>query len=212
MSDTPLSVAQIAPQRILPVLVIQDIRSAAPLRDALKAGGLRSAEITFRTDAALEAIRVFAEDPELIVGAGTVTTPAQAESAKRSGASFVVSPGLSPAVVGTCQELGMLCLPGVATATEIMHARELGLTELKFFPAESAGGTKAISALSAPFPDVTFVPTGGVSLTNMPGYLSITSVSAVGGSWLATAAMLRDGDFLGITDVTVRSIAAAQAV
>ena len=148
--------------RLVPVVVLDDAASADKLAGALVSGGLPVAEITFRTAAAADSIRVMAARGDILVGAGTVLTVAQVDEAVAAGASFVVSPGLSRAVVERCAERGVLALPGVVTATEVQAALELGLTTVKFFPAGTSGGAPAIKALSAPFPDVRFVPTGGV--------------------------------------------------
>jgi 2-dehydro-3-deoxyphosphogluconate aldolase / (4S)-4-hydroxy-2-oxoglutarate aldolase len=181
--------------RIVPVVVLDEAADADPLAEALLAGGLPVAEVTFRTAAAREAIRVMAGRGDILVGAGTVLTPGQVDEAVAAGADFVVSPGLSRAVVERCREHGVLVLPGVATATEIQAALELGLTTLKFFPAGTSGGAPAVKALAAPFGGVTFVPTGGVSAGNLADYLSIPAVFAVGGSWMVPRDRIRAGDF-----------------
>jgi 2-dehydro-3-deoxyphosphogluconate aldolase / (4S)-4-hydroxy-2-oxoglutarate aldolase len=196
--------------RVVPVVVLADAAGAAPLADALAAGGLHCVEVTFRTDAAVEVIRAMAAArPELVVGAGTVLTVAQAERAVDAGARFVVSPGFGPAVVRRCQELGVPVLPGVATATEIQMALDAGLEAVKFFPAEQLGGVEMVKALAAPFRGVRFVPTGGVNTGNLAAYLAVAAVLAVGGTWMVAADLLAAGDW---AEVTRRTAAAVSAV
>jgi 2-dehydro-3-deoxyphosphogluconate aldolase/(4S)-4-hydroxy-2-oxoglutarate aldolase len=166
--------------RLLPVVVLDDASAADALAGALVDGGLPVAEVTFRTAAAQDSIRVMAERGDVLVGAGTVVSVAQVDQAVAAGARFVVSPGLSRAVVERCQELGVLAVPGVVTATEIQAALELGLTTVKFFPAGTSGGAPAIAALAAPFGGIRFVPTGGVGPANLHEYLALPSVAAVG--------------------------------
>lgn len=206
-----LSTSEIAPQRLIPVVVIDDVRNAEPLREALKLGGLNCAEITCRTPAAFDAMRAMAEDPDFIVGAGTVTTVEQVYTTREVGARFVVSPGLSPTVVRACAEAGMACVPGATTATEIMAAVELGITTVKFFPAESSGGLPSIRALSAPFPNVRFVPTGGIRLASLGTYLEEPSVAAVGGTWLTPPAAQASGDFEEIRRLVAEALAVESA-
>jgi 2-dehydro-3-deoxyphosphogluconate aldolase / (4S)-4-hydroxy-2-oxoglutarate aldolase len=198
---------QLAAARLVPVVVLDDAADAAPLAAALVAGGLPVAEVTFRTAAAADSIRAMSERGDMLVGAGTVLTPAQVDQAVAAGASYVVSPGLSRAVVERCQEHGILALPGAVTATEIQAALELGLTTVKFFPAGTSGGPKAIAALAAPFGGVRFVPTGGVSAGNLHEYLAVPSVVAVGGSWMVSKDLVRAGDFAGITRLTAEAVA-----
>lgn len=178
---------------VLPVIVLEDVEAAPPLGDALLAGGLPVAEVTFRTVTAAEVIRRLAHRSGLLVGAGTVTRVAQVDEAVAAGARFVVSPGVSAAVVRRCHELDVPCIPGVATATEIMAARDLGVDTLKLFPAEPLGGLAAVRALGGPFPDVRFVPTGGITGTSAPGYLAEPTVLAVGGSWMVPGAAVLEG-------------------
>ncbi|MBO0899303.1 bifunctional 4-hydroxy-2-oxoglutarate aldolase/2-dehydro-3-deoxy-phosphogluconate aldolase [Cellulomonas sp. zg-ZUI199] len=198
---------QLAAARLVPVVVLDDAADAAPLAAALVAGGLPVAEVTFRTAAAPDAIRVMSERGDLLVGAGTVLTAAQVDQAVAAGASYVVSPGLSRAVVERCQEHGVLALPGAVTATEIQAALELGLTTVKFFPAGTSGGPKAIAALAAPFGGVGFVPTGGVSAANLHEYLDVPAVVAVGGSWMVGKDLVRAGDFATVTRLTAEAVA-----
>lgn len=198
---------RLAAARLVPVVVLDDAADAAPLAAALVAGGLPVAEVTFRTAAAADSIRAMSARGDMLVGAGTVLTPAQVDEAVAAGASYVVSPGLSRAVVERCQEHGVLALPGAVTATEIQAALELGLTTVKFFPAGTSGGAKAIAALAAPFGGVRFVPTGGVSAGNLHEYLDVPSVVAVGGSWMVTKDLVRAGDYAGVTRLTAEAVA-----
>jgi 2-dehydro-3-deoxyphosphogluconate aldolase / (4S)-4-hydroxy-2-oxoglutarate aldolase len=193
---TPLD--QLRMHVVLPVVVADDRDCAVSLGHALVTGGLPLAEVTFRTPAAPDVIRALAQRGDILVGAGTVLTPAQVDTAVDAGAVFIVSPGLSRAVVDRCLEHGVLPLPGVATATEVQAALEVGLDTVKFFPAESAGGVTAISALAAPFAGVSFVPTGGISAANLGGYLALPSVVAVGGSWMVPRDHLRAHDVAGL--------------
>ncbi|MEV4463849.1 bifunctional 4-hydroxy-2-oxoglutarate aldolase/2-dehydro-3-deoxy-phosphogluconate aldolase [Micromonospora echinofusca] len=201
-------VAAVGAARILPVVVLDAARDAAPLADALLRGGLRSAEVTFRTDAAAEAIRVMSERPDLLVGAGTVLTPAQVDRAVEAGARFVVTPGFSPKVVARCQERGVPVFPGVATGTEIQMALDAGLDTVKFFPAEQLGGVGMIKALAAPFRSVRFIPTGGVNTGNLADYLALPAVLAVGGTWMVAPDLVAAGRW---DEVTARTAAAVEA-
>jgi 2-dehydro-3-deoxyphosphogluconate aldolase/(4S)-4-hydroxy-2-oxoglutarate aldolase len=193
--------------RLVPVVVLDDAADADALADALVDGGLPVAEVTFRTAAAQESIRAMSARGDILVGAGTVLTVAQVDQAVAAGASFVVSPGLSRAVVERCQDKGVLALPGAVTATEVQAALELGITIVKFFPAGTSGGAAAISALAAPFGGVSFVPTGGVGPKNLAEYLSIQAVAAVGGSWMVPRDLVKSGDFAGIQALTAEAVA-----
>jgi 2-dehydro-3-deoxyphosphogluconate aldolase/(4S)-4-hydroxy-2-oxoglutarate aldolase len=197
--------------RLVPVVVLDDAKDADALAGALVAGGLPVAEVTFRTAAAQDSIRAMADRGDIILGAGTVLTVEQVDQAVAAGASYVVSPGLSRAVVERCQEHGVLALPGAVTATEIQAALELGLTTVKFFPAGTSGGAPAIAALAAPFAGVSFVPTGGIGPKNLHEYLAIPSVAAVGGSWMVPRDRVRSGDFDGIRTLTAEAVALTQA-
>ncbi|MEE6257908.1 bifunctional 4-hydroxy-2-oxoglutarate aldolase/2-dehydro-3-deoxy-phosphogluconate aldolase [Plantactinospora sonchi] len=200
----------IAATRILPVVVLENASAAPDLAAALTAGGLRAIEVTFRTAAAAEAIRLMAERPDLLVGAGTVLTPAQVDQAADAGAKFVVSPGFSPAVVRHCQERGLPVFPGAATATEIQMALDAGLETVKFFPAEQLGGVGMIKALAAPFRSVRFIPTGGVNTGNLADYLGVPAVLAVGGTWMVAPALLAAGQWDEVTRLTAAAVAAAR--
>jgi 2-dehydro-3-deoxyphosphogluconate aldolase/(4S)-4-hydroxy-2-oxoglutarate aldolase len=197
--------------RIVPVVVLDDAADAVPLADALVAGGLPVAEVTFRTHAAGDAIRAMADRGDILLGAGTVLTPAQVDQAVAAGASYVVSPGLSRAVVERCAEHGVLALPGAVTATEVQAALELGLSTVKFFPAATSGGAAAIAALAAPFGGVQFIPTGGVGPSNLHQYLGIDAVTAVGGSWMVPRDRIRNGDFATVRRLTAEAVAFLRA-
>ncbi len=197
--------------KLVPVIVIDDASHAAGLGRALVAGGLPVAEVTFRTAAAAESIAAMASVEGLLVGAGTVRTPEQVDQALAAGARFVVSPGLSEKVVRHCQALGVPVFPGATTATEVQAAGELGLSIVKFFPAETSGGAAAIKALSAPFPDMQFIPTGGIGPKNLADYLGIGAVLACGGSWMCPRDALAAGDFATIEQLTRDAVALANA-
>lgn len=195
--------------RLVPVVVLDDASRADALAGALVQGGLPVAEVTFRTSAARDAIRAMADRGDILVGAGTVLTPVQVDEAVAAGARFVVSPGLSRAVVERCQDHGVLALPGAVTATEVQAALELGLTTVKFFPAGTSGGPAAIQALAAPFGQVRFVPTGGVGPANLAEYLAIPSVVAVGGSWMVPRDLVAAGETDAIRALTAEAVALA---
>jgi 2-dehydro-3-deoxyphosphogluconate aldolase/(4S)-4-hydroxy-2-oxoglutarate aldolase len=181
--------------RILPVATLDDAAQADGVGRALVRGGVPCLEVTLRTDAALDALRHATSIPGLVAGAGTVLTPEQAHAAADAGARFAVAPGLDEPTVKACAELGLPFLPGIATASELQRARALGVRTVKVFPAAQLGGTAFLRALAAPFPDVRFVPTGGVSVANLAEYLALPSVVAVGGSWLVAADVVRAGRF-----------------
>ena len=192
------SLSTVVAHTLVPVVVIDDAARAVGLGRALVAGGLPVAEVTFRTAAARASIEAMAAVPDLVVGAGTVRTPEQVTQAVEAGARYIVSPGLSEAVVRRCQELGVPVLPGAVTATEVQAAAELGLGTVKFFPAETSGGAAAIKALAAPFGDITFVPTGGIGPKNLADYLAVKAVVGVGGSWMCPRDAVAGGDFATI--------------
>ncbi|MDR1710508.1 MAG: bifunctional 4-hydroxy-2-oxoglutarate aldolase/2-dehydro-3-deoxy-phosphogluconate aldolase [Propionibacteriaceae bacterium] len=186
---------------VVPVVVLDDPAAAQPLADALVAGGIPAAEITFRTAAGAAAIAEIAGREDILVGAGTVLTPQQVDAAADAGARFIVSPGFSRAVVERTLDRGLLSLPGAVTATEIQAALELGLNVVKFFPAEVSGGIKAIKAFAGPFADVSFIPTGGVSAANLAEYLAVKQVAACGGSWMVPRDAIAGGDFARVTQL-----------
>jgi len=202
-------IASITGHRLVPVVVVDDAECAEPLADALVSGGLPVAEVTFRTAAARDVIEAMAARGDVLVGAGTVLSPDQVDMAVDAGASFVVSPGLSRAVVERALERGVLPLPGVATATEIQAAIELGLGVVKFFPAEASGGVAAIKALAAPFTDLAFVPTGGVGPANLADYLALPSVASVGGSWMVPRDLVCARDVPRLSAVVAEAVALA---
>ena len=186
---------------IVPVIVLDNEKDALPLGKALSAAGLFCAEITFRTEAAEKAIQVFAKNfPDFLVGAGTVLSPEQADKAIAAGAKFIVSPGLNPKVVEHCVNLGYPIIPGVSTAGEIEQAMSFGLEIVKFFPAEAAGGLKFIKALSAPYPSIKFMPTGGINAQNIAGYAAFSKVIACGGSWMVSKELISSKDFKKIEE------------
>jgi len=196
---------------VVPVITIRDVAHAAPLAQALCAGGLTVLEVTMRSTAALPAIEAMRRAvPTAIVGAGTVVTRAQLASAVAAGSQFLVSPGFSGALAAEARRAGVPLLPGIATATELMAAIEAGFETVKFFPAEQAGGVPMLKALFAPFPSVAFCPTGGITARNMPQYLAQPNVVAVGMSAVAPVKLVESGDFEGIT--TLARAAAALRV
>jgi len=181
---------------LIPVIKIEDIDKAVPLAKALCDGGLPCAEITFRAAGADKAIAaITAALPEMLVGAGTVLTCEQVDAAVKAGAKFIVSPGLNPRVVKYCVEKGIPVTPGCSNPSDIEQAIELGLEVVKFFPAESIGGIKAIKAMSAPYSQMKFIPTGGINAQNMKEYLAFNKILACGGSWMVKGDLIRAGEF-----------------
>ncbi|MEV4998607.1 bifunctional 4-hydroxy-2-oxoglutarate aldolase/2-dehydro-3-deoxy-phosphogluconate aldolase [Streptomyces niveus] len=177
------SVLDLAP--VVPVVVVDDVADAVPLARALVAGGLPAIEVTLRTPAAPDAIRaIAAEVPEAVVGAGTVISAATVTEAVSAGARFLVSPGWTDTLLAAMRASGVPFLPGVSTTSEVVALLERGVTEMKFFPAEAAGGTAYLKSLSGPLPQARFCPTGGISLASAPSYLSLKNVGCVGGSWM----------------------------
>lgn len=185
----------LAHYRVIPVIALERAADAKPLAEALIAGGLPIAEVTFRSDAAVEALRIMAADGNLLPIAGTVRTTEQIDAAIDAGARMIVTPGFNLRVVEHAQQRGIPFCPGVATPSEIEMALEAGLTTVKFFPAESFGGVKTLKAFAGPYPQMRFMPTGGVSLTNLGEYLNLPSVLCCGGSWMVTPALYANGDF-----------------
>lgn len=177
------AIMRVAP--VIPVIVIEDEAHAVPLAEALVAGGLRVLEVTLRTPAALPAIRAIKQVPGAIVGAGTVTNPKELDAALEAGSEFIVSPGLTEPLGKAAVAAGVPFLPGIANAGDIMRGLDLGLDRFKFFPAMAAGGLPALKALAAPFGNVRFCPTGGISLENAPEWLAFDPVLCVGGSWVS---------------------------
>lgn len=192
---------------IVPVVVLNDVKDAAPLAKALCEGGLPCAEVTFRTDAAEESIRIMANTyPDMLVGAGTVLTIEQVDRAVAAGAQFIVSPGLNPAVVSYCIEKGVPITPGVNNPSDIETALSLGLEAVKFFPAEPSGGLNMIKALAAPYTNIKFMPTGGINAKNILSYLEFDRILACGGSWMVNGDLIKAGDFDTIKKLTAEAI------
>lgn len=194
---------QIGLYGIVPVVKIEDPEKAVPLANALCKGGLPVAEITFRTSCAAEAISAITKEfPKMLVGAGTVLTPEQADKAVKAGAKFIVSPGLNPKVVKHCLEIGVPVTPGCSNPSDIEAALELGLDVVKFFPAEAAGGLPMIKAMSAPYGNLKFMPTGGLNETNILSYLKFNKILACGGSYMVSSDLINAGDFGKIEELT----------
>lgn len=192
---------------IVPVIALDDAKDAAPLAKALYEGGLPCAEITFRTAAAEESIRIMAKEyPDMLVGAGTVLTTEQADRAMNAGAKFVVSPGLNPKVVKHCVEKGYPILPGCANPSDVEQAIELGLEVVKFFPAEQAGGLNMIKAMAAPYTKMRFMPTGGINPTILTNYLDFPKIVACGGSWMCPKDLVAAGEFDKIKELTREAV------
>jgi len=190
----PLELASHGP--VIPVIVIERAEDAVPMARALFDGGVRVLEVTLRTPAALAAIAAIGQSiPDVLVGAGTVRSDADARAALASGARFAVSPGFSPRIVAACREIGLALLPGVATASEVMLAADHGFRFLKFFPASAAGGTAMLKAWASVFADVSFCPTGGITAASAPDYLALANVRVVGGSWLTPPDVLAAADW-----------------
>jgi 2-dehydro-3-deoxyphosphogluconate aldolase/(4S)-4-hydroxy-2-oxoglutarate aldolase len=193
---------------VVPVVVLDDGAAAPALVEALSVGGLPVAEFTFRTAAAVEAIRLaVAAHPDALVGAGSVSEPGQVDAAIDAGARFIVSAGLDEEIVERARARGVAALPGCATASELMRARRLGLDSVKFFPAEQLGGLRMLRAVAAPFPGLRFVPTGGVDAANATEYLAEPRVLAVGGSWMVKPDLLRATDWPTVTRLAREAVA-----
>ena len=196
-SHSAAEICRLAP--VVPVLVIDDLAHAPRLAEALVAGGLPALEVTLRTPVALEAIRMMAEVPGGVVGAGTLLTPADVKAAKAAGAKFGVSPGATQRLLDACAEYELPLLPGAATASEVMVLLELGYTVQKFFPAEQSGGAAYLKSIGSPIPQVKFCPTGGITLKNARDYLGLSNILCVGGSWVAPKDAMLRGDWAAIT-------------
>lgn len=199
-------IEKISATGIIPVVKIDNAKDAVPLAQALREGGINCAEITFRTEAAEEAIRLIHEAfPDMLIAAGTVLTPKQADKAINAGASAIVSPGLNPNVVKHCIENDYPVIPGICTPSELETAMSLGLSYVKFFPAEAAGGVKMIKAMSAPYTMIKFMPTGGISAANVADYLNCKAVFACGGSWMVPSDKISEGKFDEIKALTAEA-------
>lgn len=193
---------------VMPVVVIDDLATAVPVARALVAGGLPAIELTLRTPVALDALRaIAAEVPEILLGAGTITTPAQAEAAVEAGARFLVSPGLTPSLLAAMLGTGVPFLPGTSTVSEVLAVLEAGLTEMKFFPAEAAGGAPYLRSVAGPLPQARFCPTGGITPASAPSYLALANVGCVGGSWLTPADALAAGDWERVSKLAAEAAA-----
>jgi len=191
---------------VMPVVVVDRVADAVPLARALVAGGLPAIELTLRTPAALDAIRaIAAEVPGILVGAGTITAPAQADAAARAGARFLVSPGATPSLLSAMTGTGLPFLPGTQTVSEVLTVLEAGHTEMKFFPAEAAGGTGWLSSVAAPVPAARFCPTGGITRGTARSYLSLPNVGCVGGSWITPKKLVDAGDWGQVTTLAAEA-------
>ena len=192
---------------VVPVVVLEEAKDALPLAKALVEGGLPCAEVTFRTEAAEESIRLMSEKyPEMLVGAGTVLTTKQVDRAAAAGAKFIVSPGFDPEIVDYCLEKKIPVFPGCITPSEAAQAVKRGLEVVKFFPAEQAGGVAMIKAMAAPYTMVKFMPTGGISAKNLKDYLSFGKILCCGGSWMVKGDMIRNGEFDKIRELTKEAV------
>lgn len=193
---------------VMPVVVASTAAEGVAIARALAAGGLPAVELTLRTPAALDAVRAIAEEvPEVVLGAGTIVEPRQAELAARAGARFLVSPGTTPSLLGAMRDTGLPFLPGVATVSEALGALEAGCTELKFFPAEASGGAAFLRSIAAPVPAARFCPTGGITAASAAAYLSLPNVGCVGGSWLTPADAVASGDWDRISRLAAEAAA-----
>ena len=211
MSDAPATAdALMRVSPVIPVLTVERLEDAAPLAQALVAGGLRVLEVTLRTPVAIPAIEAMIEAvPGAIVGAGTVLNAADYERAAGAGAKFIVSPGLTQTLLDASKDYALPLLAGVASASDLMRGLDAGLTRFKFFPAETIGGAAAIKALGGPFGEVCFCPTGGVTAQNAPGYLALPNVLCVGGGWVAPRDAVKAGDWARITALAKAAAALA---
>lgn len=199
MPQRPSMIPLLAGNRVVPVITIDRVDSAVPMARALARGGVSVIEVTLRTAEALEALAVVcAEVPDMVAGAGTILTQRQLDAALRAGAKFIVTPGTTRVLGAALAEVDVPVLPGVATVSEMMTAIEMGFSELKFFPAEAAGGAAFLRSIAGPLPDLRFCPTGGITPANAGTYLNLHSVLCVGGSWLTPPAMIAGGDYAGI--------------
>ncbi len=198
---------------VVPVVVLEDEKDAIPLAEALVKGGLPCAEVTFRTEAAAESIRLMSEKyPEMLVGAGTVLTTEQVDLAVEAGARFMVSPGFDPEIVDYCLGKNIPVFPGCVTPSEVAQAVKRGLKVVKFFPAEQAGGIAMIKAMAAPYHNIRFMPTGGINPGNLKDYLSCDKILCCGGSWMVKGELIRKGEFEKIQDLVKEAKESADAI
>lgn len=199
-------------QPVIPVMIVESVEHAVPLARALVEGGLKTLEITLRTDAALDAIKAMTDEIDgAVIGAGTILSARDYAAAEKAGAEFIVSPGINGDILDAADDSDVPLLPGTATASEVLSLREEGYRVMKFFPAEQAGGAPYLKALSSPIPDVMFCPTGGISLANAPDYLKLPNVICVGGSWVAPKDMVVRGDWDGIRKLAEEACATLKA-
>lgn len=197
---------------VVPVVVLDDADDAAPLAEALIKGGLPCAEVTFRTEAAEESIRIMSEKyPEMLVGAGTVLTTEQVDRAVVAGAKFIVSPGFDPEIVDYCMEKNIPVFPGCVSPSEVAQAVKRGLKVVKFFPAEQAGGLAMLKAMAAPYTMLKFMPTGGINTKNLKEYLGFSKILCCGGSWMVKGDMIKNKEFDKITEMTKEAVELAAA-
>lgn len=204
---------QIQNLAVVPVVVLEDTEDALPLAKALCEGGLPCAEVTFRTDAAEESIKIMTEAfPDMLVGAGTVLTAEQVDQAVKAGAKFIVSPGFDPEIVDYCILKDIPVFPGCITPSEVAQAVKRGLKVIKFFPAEQFGGLAAIKALAAPYTDIKFMPTGGINPKNLENYLSDDKIIACGGSWMVKGNLIKEGRFDEIRILTAEAVKLASGI
>ncbi|CAD5270439.1 2-keto-3-deoxy-phosphogluconate aldolase [Alteromonas sp. 76-1] len=195
---------------VVPVLVINDVEKAVPLAKALMAGGIKVLEVTLRTPAAIDVIKRIADEvPDSLIGAGTVTNAQQLKAVIEAGAKFAISPGMTADLLKAGMEAEIPLIPGISSTSELMKGKDAGYTHMKFFPAEASGGVKAIKAISGPFPEFTFCPTGGIGPGNYNDYLALKNVVCVGGSWLAPDDAIESGDWDRITQLAKEAVAGA---
>ncbi len=205
----PLDVLNAGP--VVPVIVIKKIEQAVPLAQALLKGGIRVLEVTLRSAAAIDAIRLLSREvPDAIVGAGTVANPADLQAVAEAGAVFAISPGLTPSLLDAANQGPIALIPGIASASELMLGMELGYTAFKFFPAEAAGGVPMLKSIGGPFPQITFCPTGGVSQDNYNDYLALANVACVGGSWIVPSREIESGNWDKITQLAEDAVAGSR--
>ncbi len=203
----------IAEYGVVPVVVLKNVKDAEPLADALYKGGLSCAEITFRTDAAEESIKIMTTKyPDMLVGAGTVLTIEQVQRAVKAGAKFIVSPGFDPEIVDFCLENNIPVFPGCITPSEVAQAVKRGLKVVKFFPAEQAGGVDMIKAMGAPYTMVKFMPTGGINANNLKDYLSCSNIICCGGSWMVKGDLITAGEFDKIAELTKEAVELVKSI
>lgn len=214
MTKWKLSPADIfAAGPVVPVLVVHDVEKAVPMAKALMAGGIKVLEVTLRTPAALDVIRVIAQEvPDALIGAGTVTNAQQLTEVIEAGAKFAISPGMTADLLQAGRESEIPLIPGISSTSDLMKGKDAGYTFMKFFPAEASGGIKAIKSISGPFPDVTFCPTGGIGPGNFKDYLALKNVACVGGSWVAPDDAIETGDWDRITQLAKEACEGAASV